>query len=169
MKLKAPSMLIEAATSADVDGIVSVFIANKSDRGLFQESEAQVRQHLADFLVARDANGKVVACAGLCQDSDELAEVYGVAVLPEVQGQGMGGMLIQECKRRAIANRIAHLWLATVKPAYFSGFSFRPMSRWHLPMPVLVRKVRLVFQQPVPRWAPALFGRHTFMICDLRR
>ena len=160
-------MRIEPATVQDTQAIVSIFIANKGDPGLFQESDAEVRRNLQDFLVARDANGKAVACSGLHRDSTELAEIYGVAVLPDLQGQGIGAMLIQKCKERAAASQVTHLWLATVKPEYFRRYSFRPISRWRLPASVLLRKVRQVFQQPVQRWVPALLGRHTFMKCNL--
>ena len=161
-------MKIESATIADAQAIVSILASNKTDTGLFQEPMTEVQKNLADFLVARDANGGAVACLGLHRDSNELAEVYGVAVLPKVQGCGIGAMLMRECKTRAVASHISLLWLATVKPEYFSRYSFRPISRWNLPTSVLLRKFRLVFQQPIVRWIPALFGRHTFMTCDLR-
>jgi len=168
IKLKAPAMIIGSATVEDVQAIVSIFVSNRSDPGLFQESDAEVRRNLGDFLVARDANGRVVACSGLHRDSAELAEVYGVAVLPELQGQGIGAMLMQKCKERAFASQLTCLWLATVKPEYFRRYSFCTISRWSLPTSVLLRKFRQVFEQPVQRWVPVLFGRHTFMKCDLR-
>jgi len=156
-------MIIGSATVEDVQAIVSIFVSNRSDPGLFQESEAGVRRNLGDFLVARDANGRVVACSGLHRDSAELAEVYGVAVLPELQGQGIGAMLMQKCKERAFASQLTCLWLATVKPEYFRRYSFCTISRWSLPTSVLLRKFRQVFEQPVQRWVPVLFGRHTFI------
>ncbi|MBZ5706780.1 MAG: GNAT family N-acetyltransferase [Acidobacteriia bacterium] len=160
-------MTIEPATVNDTQAIVSVFIANQYDPGLFQEHEAEVKRNLRDFLVVRDANGKVVACAGLHRDSAELAEIYGVAVLPELQGQGIGAILMRKCTEQAVAGQVTHLWLATIKPEYFRRYSFRPISRWSLPTSVLLRKLRQVFQQPVQRWVPVLLGRHTFMHCNL--
>lgn len=160
-------MKIESAEEKDTQAIVSIFIANQDDPGLFQEPESEVRRNLGDFSVVRDTDGRVVACAGLHSDSPELAEVYGVAVLPELQGRGIGAKLMGKCKERAVASQRSHLWLATVKPEYFQRYSFRPISRWSLPASVLLRKLRQVFQQPVQRWIPALFGRHTFMKCSL--
>lgn len=168
IKPKAIYMIIEPATIADVQAIVSILISNKNDPGLFQAPVAEVKKHLADFLVARDPNGSAVGCLGLHRDSNELAEVYGVAVLPKFQGQGIGITLVQQCKARAVSSGITLLWLATMKPDYFRRYSFRPMSRWHLPTSILLRKLRLVFQQPILRWVPTLFGQHTFMLCDLR-
>ena len=168
MGLEAGAVTVEPATAMDAQSIVLIFIANRGDPGLFQEPEAQVRRNFADFLVVRDTRGRVVACSGLHPDGDGLAEVYGLAVLPELQGQGIGAMLMPKCKERAAASKLTCLWLATVKPDYFRRYSFCPMSRWSLPTRVLLRKLRQVFRQPVERWIPILFGCHTFMKCDLR-
>ena len=70
-------MTIEPATIKDTRAIVSIFIANKNEVGLFQQSEVEVRSSLKDFLVARDAGGTAVACLGIHRDSFELAEIYG--------------------------------------------------------------------------------------------
>ena len=121
MALKVGAMTIESATAADTQSIVSIFIANKGDPGLFQESKAEVRRNLRDFLVARGANGRVVACLGLHRDSAELAEVYGVAVLPELQGQGIGTVLMQKCKERALASQLTCLWLQPLSLSIFNA------------------------------------------------
>lgn len=167
MGLKARAMTVEPATAMDAPSIVSVFTANRGDPGLFQEPEAEVRRNCADFLVVRDTSGRVVACSGLHLDGGGLAEVYGVAVLPELQCKGIGAMLMWKCKERAVASKLTCLWLATVKPDFFRRYSFCRISRWSLPASVLFRKLRQVFQQPVQRWMPVLVGRHTFMKCDL--
>lgn len=160
-------MRVERARTEDAKSIVSILVANRGDPGLFQEAEEQVRRNLGDFLVTLDPDGKVVGCAGMHRDSEELAEIYGVAVRPEYQGRGIGGMLMQKCKERATENHVKNLWLATIKPDYFRRYSFEPVSRWTLPSSVLLRKLRQVFQQPVNRWVPVLCGRHTFMWCRL--
>jgi len=70
-------MIVEAATPKDIQAIVSIFVANKDGLGLLQEGEAEVGRNLQDFLVAREADGKVIACSALHRDSAELAEIYG--------------------------------------------------------------------------------------------
>ena len=44
-----------------------------------------------------------------------------------------------------------------------SFFRVPALTERLLPFSVLVTKFRLVFDQPLGRWLPALFGRHTFM------
>jgi len=160
------ALVVEQATKDDVSAIVVVFAANREDRGLFQESESEVRSNLGDFFVARHAQRGVVGCAALHRCSPTMAEILGVAVLPAFQGQGVGHLLMQHCECVAKDAGVGRLWLATIKPAYFARFGFKPISRWDLPAPVLLRKLRQVFQQPVERWLPAVVGRHTFMQRD---
>lgn len=155
--------VVEPATQDDVSAILAVLAANREDPGLFSEPESEVRSNLIDFLVARDARRPVVGCAALHRHSATLAEILGVAVLPAFQGRGIGLQLVQQCEHVATSTGIERLWLATVKPAYFTRFGYKPISRWELPASVLLRKRRQVFQQPLGRWLPALLGRHTFM------
>jgi amino-acid N-acetyltransferase len=156
-------MMIEPARANDAQAISSVFLANREDPGLFQEPVRRVQRNLSDFFVARNVDGRVIACAGLHRDSADLAEIYGVAVVPEFHGQGIGTLLIRRCEEKAAMDQVTHLWLATIKPEYFRRYSFHPISRWSLPTSVLLRKARQVFQQPLQRWIPSLLGRHTFM------
>jgi N-acetylglutamate synthase-like GNAT family acetyltransferase len=163
------ALTIRTATKDDAAAISSVLAANREDRGLFQESAEAVVRTIEDFLVACDRAGQVVGCAGLHQDSPSLAEIYAVAVTPQCQGQGAGRQLMQACKQRTESAGVQHLWLATVKPAYFQRYGFQVISRWELPAATLQRKLRQTFQQPVTRWLPALFGKHTFMRCKVNR
>ena len=157
------AITITPAEAEDAVAISSVLAANRDDPGLFQESATAVVRTLGDFFVARNKAGEIVGCAGLHRDSPEVAEVYALAVTPQCQGQGIGRQLMQACQQHARAGGFRHLWLATVKPGYFSRYGFQPISRWELPASVLLRKLRQTFQQPAARWQPALFGRHTFM------
>lgn len=154
---------IAPATTQDAASISVVLAANRDDPGLFQKSAAAVAHSIEDFFVARNITGEIVGCAGLHRDSPQLAEIHAVAVLPKCQGQGIGRLLMNACARRATEGRIPVLWLATIKPGYFSQYGFQPIPRWELPASVLLRKLAQVFEQPAARWLGALFGKHTFM------
>jgi amino-acid N-acetyltransferase len=158
---------IGAARGDEIVAISSLLAANRDDPGLFQESPAAIAEALEDFLVARTEQGETVGCAGLHRETPELGEIYAVAVDPKRQGQGIGRQLMRACQREASAKGILRLWLATIKPVYFERYGFQTISRWQLPASVLLRKLRMVFQQPAGRRLPALVGRHTFMCCDV--
>jgi len=159
--------IIAAAAAADASGIVAVLDANRHDPSLYLRSERDVLGHAGEFVVARDAFGRIVGCAALHRDSAGLAEVLSVAVLPTAQGKGVGGRLVEACERRARAQGIPRLWLATLKPGYFARFGYRPIPLWWLPPAVLLGKLALVVRQPPDRWRNALLGREVFMLLDV--
>jgi amino-acid N-acetyltransferase len=154
---------LRPASLADVEAIHSVLTANAQDRSLFQQPDHQVRRTIGDFLIAEAEPGAVVGCAALHWHRPSIAEILAVAVDPDVQGKGVGAALLRACIERAVERQAEPLWLATAKPTYFARFGFHRMSRWRLPVSVLLTKLSLIFQQPAARWVPALFGRHTFM------
>lgn len=57
-------------------------------------SEAFVWQHLADYRVLRDEEGRVVGCVCVDEYSPSLAELVSLAVDPAHQGKGYGKLLI---------------------------------------------------------------------------
>ncbi|HEY1693006.1 MAG TPA: GNAT family N-acetyltransferase [Polyangiaceae bacterium] len=137
--------------------------ANAGDRSLFQQPDHQVRRTIDDFLLAEGEEGRIIGCAALHWHRPANAEILAVAVEPELQGKGVGSALLRACIEHAAGKAAEFLWLATAKPGYFARFGFQPISRWRLPLVVLLTKLRLIFQQPPARWLPAIFGRHTFM------
>jgi amino-acid N-acetyltransferase len=169
MKLFTKGLMPEAikvgpARADEAIAISAVLALNREDPGLFQEPASAVARSLGDFLVARDEKGEILGCASLHRDSPELAEIYAVAVKPQCQGKGIGQLLMRACQERARESEIDQLWLATIKPEYFARYGFEPITRWHLPASVLLRKLRQTFSQSCARWVPALGGRHTFMM-----
>ena len=155
---------IRAATINDVAPIAGSLAANASDPALFLRAPSDVLRHLHEFIVAEDRTHNIVGCAALHFYRPDCAEILSVAVLPSVQGQGIGGLLMREAVTRALSRGVPQLWLATAKPQYFERFGFASISRFALPVTVLVAKLGQVFAQPVPRWLPALLGRFTFMV-----
>jgi N-acetylglutamate synthase-like GNAT family acetyltransferase len=144
------------ATIEDAESIHALLSANADDASLFQQPLEQVRRTIDDFLIADD-----VACAAV-HVAHGTAEILAVAVRPDAQGKGAGKAIMSAAIERA-RSRAPFVWLATAKPMYFARFGFTPMTKWRLPLPVLIGKLRLVFHQPTGRWIPALVGRHTFM------
>jgi len=154
-------MNVQQADAGDVDAIGAVLRANAADTSLFQQPARRVHGSVAEFLVAREG-GRIVGCAEVHHVGDH-AEILAVAVSPTAHGKGVGGELVRACVERARREGAGVVWLATAKPAYFARFGFVRMSKWRLPVRVLLGKLWRIFEQPARRWLPALFGRHTFM------
>ncbi len=153
---------LHRATVEDVPAIAQLLEANRRDRSLFQQTEAQIRAAIGTFYVAiRD--GEIIGSTALAHYGDGVAEILAVCVHPRFHGKGVGGSLIRHVTSAAREEGVRLLWLGTAKPGYFSRFGFTIMSRWRLPLSLLLYKLRLVFGQPLPRWLPAIFGQHVFM------
>ncbi len=163
------AVLLRSAKPEDVQRIIEVLRSNLSDVSLFQQPLREVRRSLPEFVLAEDNSGSVVGCAQLHWYKRGTVEILAVAVHPSSQGQGVGKVLMRGCIDSAMSRDARLLWLATAKPTYFARYGFEPISKWELPVEVLLHKLRLVFQQPVSRWLPALAGRHTFMKFDAGR
>jgi len=144
------------ATVEDAETIHALLAANAGDPSLFQQPLEQVRKTIGDFIIEDD-----VACAAI-HVAHGTAEILAVAVRPDMQGKGAGKAIMKAAVERA-SSRAPFVWLATAKPMYFARFGFVPMTKWRLPIGVLIGKLGLVFHQPRGRWIPAIAGRHTFM------
>ena len=155
-------LTIRQATPSDVGAIARLLRANCRDPSLFQQTDAQISATVDAFRVAT-RDGDVLGCAALVERAGGQAEILGVAVDPAHHRHGIGGALIDSLVAIARRRGVGLLWLGTAKPGYFARFGFTRMSRWRLPIRLLLHKLRLVFRQPVARWLPAIFGRHVFM------
>jgi N-acetylglutamate synthase-like GNAT family acetyltransferase len=152
---------ITAATVDDIKEIARIIRANRDDPSLFQQSPRQIADAIDEFLVAR-VGGEIAGCVAV-HDHGGSYEILAVAVAPGAQGQGVGGALVAAAIGRAASAAPPLVWLGTAKPGYFARHGFAPMSRWRLPIRLLLRKLWSVFGQPIGRWIPAIFGRHVFM------
>ncbi len=154
---------VVAATKTDIERIVGLLSVNRHDPSMFVRSIRDVSKNIGDFIVACGSDDQTVGCAALHWYTPSEAEILSVAILPKMQGRGIGSMLTEKCIEMAKKQNVDHLWLATVKPAYFSRFGFVPFVRWKLPMAILLSKLWKVLHQPMARWGPAILGQFTFM------
>ncbi len=150
------------APPADLHPIVGILAANRDDPSLFQQPASQLERYLPEFVVARH-RGEVVGCIQVHPHPRGSVELLAVAVRPDQQGRGVGGAMMKAAIERARTLTAGRIWLGTAKPEWFARHGFEPMSRWVLPLVVLIGKIQRVAQQPLRRWLPAVFGRHVFM------
>jgi N-acetylglutamate synthase-like GNAT family acetyltransferase len=147
----------------DIEKILELLQSNFSEVSLFQQPLREVRKNLSEYVLAEDVTGSLIGCAQIHWYPRGIVEILAVAIYFNSQGKGIGSALMTRCVDSIIPKKPRFLWLATLKPGYFSRFGFEPMSKWKLPPNVLCHKFFLVFQQPILRWLPALIGRPTFM------
>ena len=97
---------------------------------------AGAHEHLDDFVVAEDATGSLLGCAGV-EHYGAAGLLRSVAVTPEARGRGLGRLLVQEALSRAnAAGCLEVVLLTTTAAAYFAGLGFQVIERGHLPAAV---------------------------------
>lgn len=94
---------------------------------------AWVEQHLADYRVARDADGTIVGCVCVDEYTPALAELVSLAVHPDAQGRGLGKQLIQAAITLARQRGYATLFAVSFSDELFLSQGFRATSVDHFP------------------------------------
>lgn len=156
------TLSIRAAQPQDLEAIVDTMRSNRHDPSLFQQHRPQLARRLSEFLVG-EAGGDLLGSLQVHRHLGGSVEILAVSVDPRWQGQGVGTTLLRAAIEEASAITDGRVWLGTAKPDYFARLGFVPMSRWCLPLAVLLGKVPQVLRQPIRRWLPSVFGRHVFM------
>ena len=93
---------------------------------------SEIYENIRDFFVVRDGD-KVIGCASLHIYWADLAEVRGVAVSEDCQGQGIGAGLIEACLREAKELGIQQVFCLTYRAAFFEKLGFRQVDKLELP------------------------------------
>ena len=96
---------------------------------------SEIYENLRDVFVVRQDH-IVVACASLHIYWADMAEIRGVAVSEDKQGQGMGCELVIACLDEARSLGIPTVFCLTYKPAFFEKLGFRQVDKMSLPRKV---------------------------------
>ena len=89
-----------------------------------------VAEYISDFLIARDAGGRLVGCAGL-ERHGAIGLLRSVAVAPEWQRSGLGSRLTARLLQRAAADGLKEVVLLTTTARDFFArrFGFTEAAR----------------------------------------
>jgi amino-acid N-acetyltransferase len=132
----APGVTLRRATVADVAGIAGVMAGYVEDGSLLPRSTGDLYRSLQEFHVAVDANGRVLACAGLRVLWDDLGEVRSLAVRPEAHGQGLGKALVARVLDDAREMGIGRVIALTREVVFFERCGFTVAARETMPRKV---------------------------------
>ena len=85
-----PPITIRPARTRDVWAIRALIDLYADDRILLSKATVTLFEDVPDFVVAEDAQGRVVGCAAVHVLWEDLAEVRTLAVSPSARGTGVG-------------------------------------------------------------------------------
>ena len=117
------------AHAGDVDGITALVHAFVEEDLMLPRTAADVRAAIDDYLVVRDARGRVLACAALREYSPSLAEVVSVAVSREAHGRGLGRVVVAAVERLARKRGFGRVFAHTLAPEFFEAIGYARADR----------------------------------------
>lgn len=131
-------MRARRARMSDASAVHRVIAHYAGEGLLLPRTEAEIREHIARFLVLVEKRGgeeRVLGCVALEPYGADLAEIRSLAVAPDARGQGrnVGDRLMKAAMDTARRRKIARLFAVTHRPEFFSRYGFTPGPRQIVP------------------------------------
>ena len=148
--------VVRAATLADVAALEALMTPFVATGDLLPRSTYDLCRHIREYVVAESAEGAIVGTASLKIYSAQLAELAGLAVRDDYQGQGLGRALVEAVLADAQALGLAEVFGLTRKPVFFLRLGFRPAEKEQFPLKVWADCARCPRQDACDEVAVAL-------------
>lgn len=130
------TVTIRAATISDmlqVEPLINYFAAQNL---MLPKTREQLVRLFREFVVAVDAQGRLLGCGGLRCFSPELAEIISLAVSPAAQGLGVGGMIVDRLVEDAGGLGLTTVFALTLRDGFFHRLGFRTVPKEMFPAKV---------------------------------
>lgn len=117
------SVIIRPAKTSDVIAVRDLIDMYAPGGRLLSKNTVTIFEDVQEFLVA-ELDGKVVGCGALHVMWEDLGEVRTVALLPDYQGQGIGGKILEGLLDRARNLGLSRVFCLTFETDFFSSHGF---------------------------------------------
>lgn len=124
---------VERAIESDIPAIVALNNLYAPDGLTLRRSEEFVSNHLQDYQVIRASDGTVIGQVALDDYSPSLVELVSLAVAPEVQGRGLGQLLITAAESLARARGYPELFAISLAEPLFLHMGYDESTIDHYP------------------------------------
>lgn len=123
-----PTITVRAAQRSDIPALADLIRPYVEQGILLARTLDEFEELLPGFFVAiahdEAGNERLVGCVTLEVYSRKLAEVRSLAVAADMQGMGIGRMLVAACIERARAQRVFEVMAVTSEDAFFQSLGF---------------------------------------------
>jgi len=128
--------MIRKAKIDDIQPIYELLQTYGEKGELLPRPLSELYDHLRDFSVYADDEGRVLGCCALQICWQDLAEIRSLAVQPEFTGKKLGGALVEEMLQEAVSLQIRKVFTLTYRPDFFAPFGFGVVDRSELPLKI---------------------------------
>ncbi len=122
---------IRPANMGDVRAIHGLLQQFAGKGLLLGRSISSLYDQLRDFVVYDDDGVKGVCALHICWE--KLAEIRSLAVADDIQGTGIGKMLVSSCLDEAVSLEINKVFVLTYQAGFFRKLQFVDLEKSELP------------------------------------
>jgi len=124
--------MLRRAKIKDVPAIVKLinYYAQKSE--MLGVSQIQVYNSLRNFVVIERDN-KIAGVGALSIIWNDLAEIRSLAIIPEMQGKGLGRRIVEFLIQEAEELELPKVFTLTYQPEFFKKIGFTLLDKKELP------------------------------------
>ena len=118
---------LRSAKASEARTLYALIAASLEEGHLLPRTLGELTVHATRFVIATRGR-RIVGCAELATLSPHVSEVRSLAVDARERGKGVGTLIVDELRRRALGEGFEKLCAFTHAPAYFiqMGFSIVP-------------------------------------------
>src|SRR3954453_15718402 len=121
----APGFTIRRAVAGDAAVIARLISIFAAEALMLRRTPEMVEMAIDDYVVAKDARGRIVGCGALKEYSPSVAEVAAIAVSREVHGCGVGRAIVNAVEQLANQRGILDVFALTLQPEFFSAIGYQ--------------------------------------------
>ncbi len=126
-------MNIRPARVGDVPAIYDLIRTFADRKLMIRRSLGELYESIREFLVAVDDANRVIGCVALHVFWEDLAELKCLAVADEVQGQGVGRLLVDACWDAALELELDSVFALTYAVGFFERSGYHHIDKAELP------------------------------------
>jgi amino-acid N-acetyltransferase len=124
----APPFTVRPAVTRDVRGIAALLEPYVQRRILLGKELVVLYESVQQFVVAEDADGRLIGCGALFVMWEDLGEIRTLIVADDWLRRGVGLALVDGLEQRAIQLGLRRLFCLTFEVEFFTRRGFAPIG-----------------------------------------
>lgn len=129
-------VFVRPARIADMLQVEPLINGFAKENLMLPKTREQLVRQFREFVVATDADGRLLGCGGLRVFSDTLAEIISLAVDESAHGLGIGGKVVERLLEDAEVLGIRTVFALTLRDGFFHRLGFRTVPKEMFPAKV---------------------------------
>lgn len=130
------TIALESPLVRDMKEVHALLLGASGTGQLLPRSLSDLYSHTRDFVIARDAEGRIAGCCALSLVWEDLAEIRSLFVREDMRGRMTGRILCDACLANARTLGIRRVFTLTYKTIFFSHLGFVEVGKDVLPQKI---------------------------------